>query len=346
MNNKNEHLQKKIFKLKQEIKLKIEELNKINSLYQLDIQYNRFNKYFAEIFKYIKKCDLKTKKELGQKINELKKNSIFVYQNNKIKIENKQLQNQIKKEKIDITLPGFSFPTGSLHPITKIIEELENFFLKMGYNIYENQEIETDLYNFELMNISKNHPARDMQDSFYLDQTQEKLLRTHVSSMQIKAMLQYPNKPLKIISSGNVYRRDKDDATHSHQFTQLDGFVIDYTANLENLKTTITLLIKHIFGKKQKIFFRPSYFPFTNPSLEVDLILTKKNKEEIYLEIMGAGLIHPNILKQGGFDPNKYQGFAFGMGIERIAMLKYKIEDIRDFYNNDLRFLKQFSLLN
>ncbi|MDV3164962.1 MAG: phenylalanine--tRNA ligase subunit alpha, partial [Candidatus Phytoplasma australasiaticum] len=229
---------------------------------------------------------------------------------------------------------------------TQTIEELENFFLKMGYAIYESQEIETDLYNFELMNISKDHPARDMQDSFYLDHKKEKLLRTHVSSMQIKAMLQNPNKPLKIISSGNVYRRDKDDATHSHQFTQLDGFVIDYTANLENLKTTINTLIKHIFGRKQKIFFRPSYFPFTNPSLEVDLILTKKNKEKIYLEIMGAGLIHPNILKQGGFDPAKYQGFAFGMGIERIAMLKYQIEDIRDLYNNDLRFLKQFSLLN
>ncbi|MDO8063863.1 phenylalanine--tRNA ligase subunit alpha [Candidatus Phytoplasma bonamiae] len=346
MNDKNETLQNKIFKLTQEIRLKIQELNEINYLHQLDIQYNKFNKYFTELFKYIKKCDLKTKKELGQKINELKTHSIFIYQKNKIKIENKQLQKKIKQEKIDITLPGFSFPTGSIHPLTTIIEELENFFLKIGYKIYESEEIETDLYNFELLNISKNHPARDMQDSFYLDQKQEKLLRTHVSAMQIKAMLQHPNKPLKIISSGNVYRRDKDDATHSHQFTQLDGFVIDYKANLENLKTTVTSLIKHIFGKKQKIFFRPSYFPFTNPSLEVDLILTKKNKQKRYLEIMGAGLIHPNILKQGGFDPNKYQGFAFGMGIERLAMLKYQIEDIRDFYNNDLRFLKQFSLLN
>ncbi|MDO8058167.1 phenylalanine--tRNA ligase subunit alpha [Candidatus Phytoplasma australasiaticum] len=346
MNNKNETLQQKILNLKQKIKEKIQELDKINSLHQLDVQFNRFNKYFIELFKYIKQCDIKVKKELGQQINELKKNSLLAYQINKTKLENKQLNKKIIKEKIDVTLPGFSFPEGSIHPLTQTIEELENFFLKMGYVIYESQEIETDLYNFELMNISKDHPARDMQDSFYLDHKKEKLLRTHVSSMQIKAMLQNPNKPLKIISSGNVYRRDKDDATHSHQFTQLDGFVIDYTANLENLKTTINTLIKHIFGRKQKIFFRPSYFPFTNPSLEVDLILTKKNKEKIYLEIMGAGLIHPNILKQGGFDPAKYQGFAFGMGIERIAMLKYQIEDIRDLYNNDLRFLKQFSLLN
>ncbi|MDO8029955.1 phenylalanine--tRNA ligase subunit alpha ['Planchonia careya' phytoplasma] len=346
MNNKNETLQQKILNLKQKIKDKIQELDKINYLHQLDVQFNRFNKYFTELFKYIKQCDIKVKKELGQQINELKKNSLIAYQINKTKLENKQLHKKIIKEKIDVTLPGFSFPEGSIHPLTQIIEELENFFLRMGYAIYESQEIETDLYNFELMNISKNHPARDMQDSFYLDHKKEKLLRTHVSSMQIKAMLQNPNKPLKIISSGNVYRKDKDDATHSHQFTQLDGFVIDYTANLENLKTTINTLIKHIFGKKQKIFFRPSYFPFTNPSLEVDLILTKKNKEKIYLEIMGAGLIHPNILKRGGFDPAKYQGFAFGMGIERIAMLKYQIEDIRDLYNNDLRFLKQFSLLN
>ncbi|MDV3178828.1 MAG: phenylalanine--tRNA ligase subunit alpha [Candidatus Phytoplasma australasiaticum] len=346
MNNKNETLQQKILNLKQKIKEKIQELDKINSLHQLDVQFNRFNKYFIELFKYIKQCDIKVKKELGQQINELKKNSLLAYQINKTKLENKQLNKKIIKEKIDVTLPGFSFPEGSIHPLTQTIEELENFFLKMGYAIYESQEIETDLYNFELMNISKDHPARDMQDSFYLDHKKEKLLRTHVSSMQIKAMLQNPNKPLKIISSGNVYRRDKDDATHSHQFTQLDGFVIDYTANLENLKTTINTLIKHIFGRKQKIFFRPSYFPFTNPSLEVDLILTKKNKEKIYLEIMGAGLIHPNILKQGCFDPAKYQGFAFGMGIERIAMLKYQIEDIRDLYNNDLRFLKQFSLLN
>lgn len=184
-----------------------------------------------------------------------------------------------------------------------------------------------------------------MHDSFYLDISFKKdiLLRTHTSSVQIKAMLENKSKPFKMISSGKVYRRDKDDDTHSHQFMQLEGFAVSHDINLMHLQKIINLFIKDFFGKDQKIRFRPSYFPFTNPSLEVDLIMTDKNNQNIYLEIMGAGLVHPEVLKKGHYDPQKYNGLAFGMGIERITMLKYFINDIRHFYNNDIRFLRQFS---
>ncbi|MDV3205511.1 MAG: phenylalanine--tRNA ligase subunit alpha [Weeping tea tree witches'-broom phytoplasma] len=345
MNQQNADLNRIIITLEQNIKKKIQNTNLIKNLKYLESECFGQNGYFVSLIRKIKEYSLEEKKKIGTKINNLKQEITFLLKEKKLFLEQQNLLNLIQKEKIDISLPAFKFPTGKIHPLNQIIEQIENFFLGLGYSIYDGTEVETDLYNFEFMNIGKNHPARDMQDSFYLDINREKLLRTHTSSIQIKAMLQNAPKPLKIISSGNVYRRDKDDATHSHQFTQLEGFVVNHQANLANLKETIILFIQNIFGKNQQILFRPSYFPFTNPSFEVDLIMNnaQKKNNETFLEVLGAGLIHPNILKKGGFNCHKYQGFAFGIGIERIAMLKYGIEDIRYFYNNDIRFLQQFN---
>jgi phenylalanyl-tRNA synthetase alpha chain len=221
---------------------------------------------------------------------------------------------------------------------------MEDLFLSLGYEIKEGNEMETDFYNFEMLNMGKGHPARAMQDSFYIDP--QRLLRTHTSNVQAQEMKVGQGKPLKIISSGKVYRKDNDDFTHSHQFMQLEGFVVDKNINFSHLKETLLLITKELFGTSQEIHLRPSYFPFTEPSIEVDLVIAKEDGTKAYLEILGAGLVHPQVIKNANYDPDQYQGFAFGIGIERIAMIKYQIENIRHFYTNDIRFLKQFTRNN
>ncbi|WBL31425.1 phenylalanine--tRNA ligase subunit alpha [Candidatus Phytoplasma sacchari] len=328
------------FKIKNDLK---KAKNKID-LKKIEIQYLGKEGYIYFLLKEIKKQSLEMKKKNGNKINIFKKKVVLLIKAKINDIEKENLSYLIKKQKIDVTLPSFPFRIGSIHPLNKTIEEIEKLFIKLGYSIFSGNEIETDFYNFDMLNMDKNHPARDMHDSFYLSNfLEKKLLRTHTSSVQIKAMLKNKSKPFKMISSGKVYRRDKDDDTHSHQFIQLEGFIVDFNINLIHLQETIKIFIENFFDQEQKIRFRPSYFPFTNPSLEVDLIMTDKNNQNNYLEIIGAGMIHPEILKKGNYDPSKYSGFAFGMGIERITMLKYYIKDIRNFYNNDIRFLRQFS---
>ncbi|RAM57907.1 phenylalanyl-tRNA synthetase subunit alpha [Candidatus Phytoplasma oryzae] len=337
-------LLKKIKKLETDIQNDLKNIKDTESLKKIEVKYNGKNSNISILLKHIKKHSLETKKKIGKEINLLKKKLFFWIQEQKKKIEQENILFSIKKEKIDITLPSFAFRKGSIHPLNQTIEEIEDFFLRLGYSIFRGDEIETDLYNFEMLNIDQYHPARDMHDSFYLNiNSMKKLLRTHTSSVQIKAMLKSNSQPLKIISSGKVYRRDRDDDTHSHQFMQLEGFMIDSNINLVYLQEIIVMFIKSFFGHKQKMRIRPSYFPFTNPSLEVDLIIQDNNNNDVYLEILGAGMIHPEVLKKGNYDPQKYNGLAFGMGIERITMLKYAINNIRNFYNNDIRFLKQFS---
>lgn len=280
----------------------------------------------------------------GKLINVLKQEIIFTLQKEKETLQRNQLNAKLLQEEIDPTLSAFNFCQGSTHPLNQIIEQIEDLFLSLGYEIKEGNEIETDFYNFEMLNMGKGHPARAMQDSFYIDP--QKLLRTHTSNVQVKEMKARQGKPLKIISPGKVYRKDDDDATHSHQFMQLEGLVIDKNINFSHLKETLLIITKELFGTSQEIHLRPSYFPFTEPSIEVDLVITKKNSTKEYLEILGAGLVHPQVLKNANYDPEKYQGFAFGIGIERIAMIKYQIENIRYFYNNDIRFLKQFARNN
>ena len=270
----------------------------------------------------------------------------------KIKVEEevlkeKALNEKLEKEKIDITLPSKKIKRGSKHPINRVIEEIEDIFVSMGYDVVDGPELETDEYCFERLNLPKGHPARDMQDSFYIDP--EHLLRTQTSSVQARTMMANDTKsPIRIICPGKTYRRD-DDATHSHQFGQVEGLLIDENISLADLKGTLEVFMKKMLGENTKLRFRPSYFPFTEPSYEVDVSCFKCNgkgcnicKDTGWIEVLGSGMVHPNVLKMNGYDPDKYIGFAFGTGLDRLAMFKYGIPDIRYFYTNDVRFLNQF----
>ena len=280
----------------------------------------------------------------GQKVNEIKvqiENAIY---EKKQAIENAVLLKTLESEKIDVTLPGYQFYQGSVHPLNQVIEDVEDLFVGLGYEVAEGPELENDYYNFEMMNLAKDHPARAMQDSFYTDENT--LLRTHTSPVQARTMLEKKGKPLRIICPGKVYRRDDDDPTHSHQFIQIEGLVIEKGLSFANLKDALLKMVRHLFGEERVIRLRPSYFPFTEPSVEVDVSYVKKDGTVGYIEILGAGQVHPDVLKMGGYDPEVYQGFAFGVGVKRIAILRYNIDDIRHFYTNDLRFLGQFKGVN
>jgi len=299
------------------------------------------------ILNTMKSLTVEEKKVLGIKINEFKnfvEELIILKQK---ELLNAEILNQLEKEAIDVTLPGKSFSIGNLHPLTKVTEEIEDIFVGMGYQVAEGPEVEMDLYNFEMLNLPKGHPAREMQDSFYVDPNN--LLRTHTSPVQVRTMLKSDGKPVKIICPGKVYRRDNDDATHSHQFMQIEGLVVDTNITMADLKGTLALLMQKMFGKNLEIRFRPSFFPFTEPSVEVDVTCFKCEgkgcplcKGNGWIEVLGAGMVHPNVLEMAGYDSRKFKGFAFGLGIERITMLRYGIDDIRNFYINDPRFIRQF----
>jgi phenylalanyl-tRNA synthetase alpha chain len=248
--------------------------------------------------------------------------------------------------RVDLTLPGRRPPLGSLHPLTRVHDEIVEIFVGLGFSVAEGPEIESDYFNFEALNLPKDHPARDMQDTFYL--TEDRLLRTHTSPVQIRTM-QAQKPPLRIIVPGKVYRRDAD-ITHSPQFTQFEGLAVDRNISMADLKGTLELFAREMFGPRSKIRFRPSFFPFTEPSAEVDVLCflcggdgCRVCKQSGWLEILGSGMVHPQVLRNVGYDPEDVTGWAFGMGVERIAMLKYGVDDIRLFYENDLRFLRQFA---
>lgn len=254
---------------------------------------------------------------------------------------------RLEEEKIDITLPGRAPKTGHIHPLTTVNEMIEDFFMKMGYTVEEGPEIEQDHFNFECLNLPKDHPARDMQDSFYI--TENFLLRTHTSPVQARTMQRHePNSPIRMIAPGKVYRWDYD-ATHSPVFHQVEGLIIDEHITFADLKGTIETFLRHMFGDDTKVRFRTSFFPFTEPSAEVDISCVMCGGEGCrvcshtgWLEILGCGMVHPRVLALNGYDPNKVKGFAFGMGVERIAMLLYGIGDLRLFFEDDIRFLEQF----
>ncbi|MDW7652136.1 MAG: phenylalanine--tRNA ligase subunit alpha [Bacillota bacterium] len=256
-------------------------------------------------------------------------------------------QKSMAAQRIDVTLPGRPQELGFLHPLTRVMDEMADIFLGMGFTIAEGPEIETDYYNFEALNIPKEHPAREMQDSFYI--TPEILLRTHTSPVQVRSMEKAaPQVPVRIIAPGKVYRRD-DDATHSPMFHQVEGLVIDRNISLSDLKGTLLLFAQQMFGPGQQVRLRPSFFPFTEPSAEVDISCVmcagqgcRTCKDTGWIEILGSGMVHPRVLEMSGYDPEEFTGYAFGMGVERIAMLKYGIDDLRLFFLNDIRMLRQF----
>ena len=305
------------------------------------------NSKLSEAMEKLKTLPRESKAEFGKGLNIAKQKLVAKFDEVLKELDKKEIEEKIASQKIDITLPGRECDKGSIHPFEIIVNEVEEFFLGMGYKIAEGDEVEKDLYNFELLNIPHDHPSRDMQDSFFIDE--ETLLRSHTSSVQSHVMQEaHGQGPIKVICPGKVYRRD-DDATHSHQFGQIEGLVIAEKVSLGDLMETLTLLMRKLFGEKREVRFRPSYFPFTEPSVEVDVSRFNCGgkgcslcKNSGWIEVLGAGMVHPNVLRMNGFDDKKYQGFAFGVGIERLAMLKYGIDDIRKFYQNDVTFLDQF----
>ena len=337
-------------KIINELKEEIKNISNINELNILKTNYLGKKGKITLLSGNMKELSIEEKKELGQKLNTIKIEVNTILENKKIELENYELNKKLEKEEIDITLPSKKITRGSKHPMTRIEEKFEDLFTSLGYTVYEGPELETDENCFQKLNIAKGHPARDAQDTFYLENEYEKfLLRTQTSTAQVRAMEENIEKgPIKIVCPGKVYRRDED-ATHSHQFMQIEGLVIDENISMADLKGTLELFLKEFLGEKTKVRFRPSFFPFTEPSVEVDVSCFKCSgkgcslcKQTGFIEVLGAGMVHPNVLEMCGYDSKKYRGFAFGTGMDRFAMFKYNINDIRIIYGNDMRFLNQF----
>ena len=314
-----------------------------------------YNKYLSkkgeisQLMSQMGKLPKEEKASFGKAVNDARNAATAAYQAKRAEIEKKKLAERLEKEAIDITLPAKNKSIGHINPYYAVIDEVTDIFLDMGYQVVEGRDVETDLYNFELLNVPKDHPSRDMQDTFYLE-APDLLLRTQTSAAQAHTMLEKEVKtPIRMISPGKAYRRDDDDMTHSHQFAQIEALVVDHNISMANLKATLELFAKKMFGEKREIRLRSSYFPFTEPSVEVDVSCfacggkgCKTCKGTGWIEILGAGMVNPKVLEACGYDPKEWSGFAFGVGVERVAMLRYGIDDIRRIYTDDVRFLKDY----
>ena len=342
-------MEEKINQLKQEaaelIRQQVKNLSQLN-----DIRVKYLGKK-GEITNFLRGLGQLSKEErprIGQIVNEARNQLEALIEEKNAQLKTQALQKRLTQEKIDVTLSGrYPWP-GHLHPLTLTLHRIKAIFMDMGFTVEEGPEIERDYFNFEALNLPKDHPARDMQDSFYI--TEEILMRTQTSPVQARTMQTHePNSPIRMIAPGRVYRRDDYDATHSPMFTQVEGLVIDEGIRFSDLKGTLEIFLHKIFNEKVSIRFRPSFFPFTEPSAEVDISCVMCHgkgcrvcKGTGWLEILGSGMVHPNVLQMSGYDPQRVSGFTFGLGVERIAMLSYGIDDLRLFYDNDLRFLRQF----
>ena len=339
-------------KLKELLK-EVKSLTKVDNRKELNELKNTYmgkNGKITLIQQLIKEIPNEEKKEFGIKVNEIRNTFNDFYNELLDAITTNEINLKLESERIDVTLPSEKIKRGSKHPMTRIQEEFEDIFTSMGYTVYDGPEVESDENCFQKLNLPKGHPARDAQDTFYLkDEYERFLIRSQTSTAQVRAMEANREKgPLRIVCPGKVYRRDED-ATHSHQFMQIEGLVIDKNVSMADLKGTLELFCKKILGEKTKVRFRPSFFPFTEPSVEVDVSCFKCGgkgcnlcKQTGWIEVLGAGMVHPNVLEMCGYDSKVYQGFAFGTGLDRFAMFKYGIPDIRTIYGNDIRFLKQF----
>lgn len=342
-------LQDKLEALKQETVAKIDAAQDLKALNQIRVETLGKKGPITEVLRGMKDLSAEERPKVGSFANEIRDELTAKIEEKKIELEKAELDRTLAAESIDITLPGKKVKQGVRHVLTQIMEEIEDIFIGMGYQVVEGSEVESDHYNFERMNLPKDHPARDMQDTFYI--SDEVLIRTHTSPVQARTMEKhdFSKGPLRMISPGKVFRRDTDDATHSHQFHQIEGLVVDKNITMADLKGTLEVMMKKMFGEDREIRLRPSYFPFTEPSVEVDVSCFKCGgagcnvcKYTGWIEILGAGMVHPNVLRMSGIDPEVYSGFAFGLGPDRVAMLRYGVNDIRNFYQNDLRFLGQF----
>ena len=340
---------KDIEMLLSEVKSVFDKVKDINELNELKVLYMGKKGKITEINSHIKDVSNDMKKEFGMKVNEVKKLFNEKYESKKKEFEDYLLNKQLEEERIDISLPATRVSIGAPNILEKVIEEIEEVFLSMGYDVVDGPEIEEDKYNFEMLNIPKGHPARDAQDTFYIE-GDEILLRSQTSPVQVRSMLKGEGKtPIRMICPGKTYRRDDDDASHSHQFMQIEGLLVEKDISLSDLKGTLDVIFKRLFGEDVEVRFRPSYYQFTEPSVEVDITCVNCHgkgcavcKRTGWVTVAGAGIVHPNVLRMSGYDPSVWSGFAFGFGAERLAMMKYDIDDIRTFYNTDLRELRVF----
>ena len=339
-------MEEKIKKIKEEALKEIESSKDFKSLTDLKVKYLGKKSELSLMLKQIGSVEPEKRKEIGKTVNQAFEEIKEKLTKELNKIKEKELQKEMEKEKVDITLPGKTFKLGKKHPLTIVLDEINDIFVSMGFTIVDGPEIETDYYNFEALNIPKNHPARDTQDTFYV--SDNLLLRSQTSPVQVRVM-EKTSPPIKIISPGRVYRADEIDSTHSPVFHQVEGLLIDKNVSMANLKKTLEIFVKKLYGDETKTRFRPHHFPFTEPSAEMDISCFKCGgtgcslcKNEGYIEILGCGMVHPDVLKRCDIDPEIYSGFAFGLGLERIVMMRYNINDLRLFYENDIRFLQQF----
>ena len=335
--------------VKKELEKDLLNVDSINELNDLKVKYLGKKGLITELNSNIKNIKNEEKKEYGQKVNELRNTFNDFYEDKKCTLEKDILDKKLSSEAIDISLPATKVISGAPNILEELIEQVEDVFMSMGYDVVDGPEIELDKYNFEMLNIPKGHPARDAQDTFYIE-GEEILLRSQTSPVQVRTMLEGKGeKPIRVICPGKTYRRDDDDATHSHQFMQIEGLLVDKDISLSDLKGTIDVLAKRLFGPETETRFHPSYYQFTEPSVEGDISCFNCHgkgcnicKHTGWITVVGAGVVHPNVLRMSGYDPNKWSGFAFGFGAERLAMLKYDINDCRVFYNTDLRESKTF----
>lgn len=342
-------MQEKIKNIKETILNNLQNIKDINSLTELKNKYLSKKGEISGLLANLGSMDIEEKKTYGSLVNTLKQEVTKLISDKETTIKEEILNKKLESEDIDITLPATKIPVGSPCILEKLILDVEEIFMSMGYDVVDGPEIELDKYNFEMLNLPKGHPAREAQDTFYV-KGEELLLRSQTSPVQVRTMLKGEGKkPIRVICPGKTYRRDDDDATHSHQFTQIEGLLVDKNISLSDLKGTIDLAAKKLYGIDTKTRFHPSYYPFTEPSVEVDITCCNCHgtgcnvcKQTGWVTVCGAGIVHPNVLKMAGYDPNEWSGFAFGFGAERLAMIKYDINDIRVFYNNDLREIKTF----
>ncbi|MGB6976226.1 MAG: phenylalanine--tRNA ligase subunit alpha [Gammaproteobacteria bacterium] len=326
-------MQAELEQLINEAKHAIQHVADLNALENLKIRYLGKKGNLTELLKTVGQLPTEQRPEAGRLVNVAKQQVVDLLQQRQQDLQQNLVQQQLAKAAIDVTAPGRGQALGNLHPVTRIRQRIEQLFLNMGFEIVEGPEIENDYYNFTALNIPSHHPARAMQDTFYLENGM--LLRTHTSPVQIRAM-EIRKPPLRIITPGRVYRRDSDQ-THTPMFHQIEGLMVDETVTLADLKGILQEFFTHLFERDLHMRFRPSYFPFTEPSAEVDIL-----GEKGWLEVAGVGMVHPNVLTTVGIDSERYTGFAFGIGIDRLAMLRYGIDDLRMLFDNDLRFLMQF----
>ncbi len=330
-----ESLLKNIENLEKSASNELKKYTDLNDLEDWRIKFLGRNGELSEMMKVMKDISPEDKRLFGPKLNQLKDNLNKLFENSKISLSD----NQSNEDAFDITLPGRNLSYGSLHPTTLIIREICEAFRSMGFQIYEGNEIETEKYNFDLLNIPADHPARDQWDTIWLDlknSNDKYLLRTHTSPMQARIM-EKNEPPIRVVVPGKCYRYEATDATHEWEFHQIEGLAIDKNISFSELKGTLYQMARKIFGSDQKVRFRCDFFPFVEPGVDMSILWEGK-----WIEILGAGMVHPKVLQGVGYDPEKYSGFAFGIGPERVSMLKNKIKDIRNFHANDLRFLSQF----